>query len=59
MYLIDEIDRSGQKCNKCPKGYVGYYNELTKEDAWNEVLHCTICGHSIKRFLCVNVPRMP
>ena len=56
MYLIDEIDRSGCKCRKCPKGR---YRERTLQDSWDEILRCNVCGHAIKRFLVVNVPRMP
>ena len=60
MYQIgDEIDRTGCKCRKCPKGYAGTYRERTLQDAWDEILRCNVCGHSIRRFLAVNVPRMP
>ena len=59
MYLINEIDRHGHKCKKCPKGYTGEYQERTKADAWDEILRCTVCGHSIRRYTSMRVPRMP
>ena len=60
MYqLPDEIDRTGAKCRECPKGYKGSYRAQTLQDGWDEILRCDICGHQIKQFLAITVPRMP
>ena len=40
------VDRKDRKCEKC---HEGYYTETSIYDDWDGVLHCSKCGHQVKR----------
>jgi hypothetical protein len=40
-------DRTGKTCKSCKKGK---YYETSHMDDWDGVLHCTKCGHEVKRY---------
>jgi len=42
----ETTDHMGQVCEKCGKGH---YEETSIHDDWDGVLHCSECGHEVKR----------
>jgi hypothetical protein len=45
------VDMTGKKCEKCGKGR---YQETSQMDDMDGVLHCTNCGHKVKRHRTFN-----
>ena len=40
------MDMTGKKCRSCKKGK---YYETSHMDDWDGVVHCSKCGHEVKR----------
>lgn len=52
QYIFDfqeapKQDRTGHVCEECHKGS---YAETSLQDDWYGTLHCTECGHEVKRW---------
>lgn len=47
-----EFDRDGEGCFEC---HHGYYKETSLQDDVQGVLHCSNCGHEIKRWITVKI----
>jgi len=46
--LSEQIDMRGKPCKKCKKGT---YQETSQFDDMDGVVHCTKCGHPVKRWV--------
>jgi len=45
------MDMTGKECDHC---HEGYYTETSIHDDLDGVLHCSECGHEVKRWRVVD-----